>query len=156
MKPLEKDVCRTKKHSNNMRPAPSAAHGVMSVFPVSVAFVVHGQCASLKNRRRLLRNKATGKAFFARAKAAISFMDAFQAQVPAKYRNLKLGALDRPLRLIATVFYQSRRSDLDISAVMDGLQKAGVIANDRFLVEQHLYAEIDKLNPRVEIQVEEI
>jgi len=81
-------------------------------------------------------------------------MEAFALQVPAKYRNILLGGLKKPLRLIATVFYQSRRSDLDVSAIMDGLQAAGVIANDRFIIEQHLYAEVDSANPRVELTVE--
>ena len=141
------------KTTNRVR---SVEHGEMSQDHASVAFVVLGQCSSLKNSRRLFRNRKTGTPFFARAGAAITFMDAFCAQVPSKYRNLKLGSLTQPLRLIATVYYQSRRSDLDVSAVMDGLQQAGVIANDRFIIEQHLFAEVDAKNPRVEVTVEEI
>ena len=132
----------------------SAEPGETSQDHASVAFVVLGQCSSLKNSRRLFRNRKTGTPFFARAGAAIAFMDAFCAQVPSNYRNLKLGSLTQPLRLIATVYYQSRRSDLDVSAVMDGLQQAGVIANDRFIIEQHLFAEVDAKNPRVEIHLE--
>ena len=145
-----------RRHWNITLPAHCAELGGMCSGHASVAFVVMGNCASLKNSRRLFRNRRTGQAQFARSKSATTFMDAFVLQVPLKYRNLKLGSLTAPLRLLATVFYQSRRSDLDISAVMDGLQAAGVIANDRFIIEQHLFAEVDKDNPRVEITIEEL
>jgi len=118
-----------------------------------VYFTVLGNCSSLKNSRRVFRARS-GRTVIARSKEATAFMEAFALQVPAKYRNILLGGLKKPLRLIATVFYQSRRSDLDVSAIMDGLQAAGVIANDRFIIEQHLYAEVDSANPRVELTVE--
>ncbi len=67
-----------------------------------------------------------------------------------------LGSLESPLRAHVSVFYPSRRSDLDCALVYDCLQQFGVIANDRFIVEKHEFLHIDKQNPRVEITVEEI
>jgi Holliday junction resolvase RusA-like endonuclease len=83
-------------------------------------------------------------------------MDDFVLQVPSRFRGLKIGSLTNPLRLIASVFYASHRSDLDVSAVMDGLQAAGVIANDRYLFEILAYKHVDPVNPRCEIMVEEL
>jgi Holliday junction resolvase RusA-like endonuclease len=137
--------------------ASTAAHGEMlPLRALPVSFVVLGQCASLKNSRRLLKNRRTGKIFSAKSSTSGSFIDAFVAQVPAQYRNLSLGSAMAPLRLIVSVFYASHRSDLDVSAVMDGLQAAGVIANDRYLFEILAYKHVDPVNPRCEIIVEEL
>ncbi len=122
----------------------------------SVSFVIIGQPVSLKNRRRLLKNRLNGKLFSAKSKEAEAYMRDFYLQTPPEYRGIKLGSLKSPLRLILTAYYRSRRSDLDIAIVMDSLQKAEVIRNDRDIIEQHLYAEVDPKNPRVELVLEEI
>jgi len=124
------------------------------VTSAAVAFVVYGQLVSMKNRRRMLKSQRTGKMFSAKSDAAGKYLADFCAQVPARYRNLGIGSLTAPLRLIMSVWYVSRRSDLDIELVMDGLQAAGVIANDRFIVEIHAYGHVDAANPRVEIILE--
>ena len=143
------------KRAKSMTNVHAVKRGMTSPLRASgVSFVVYGNCASLKNSRRLVKNKRNDTWKLIRSSASIAFMEAFQYQVPPECRNLKLGSLKEPLRLVATVYYYSRRSDLDVSAVMDGLQATGVIANDRFIIEQHLYAEVDAKNPRVELTVE--
>lgn len=58
--------------------------------------------------------------------------------------------------LACHVYYKTRKPDLDVSLVMDMLEKSGVIGNDRQIWEQHLYRYLDPVNPRVEIILEEI
>lgn len=115
----------------------------------SVQFVVRGVCYSMKNSKTLTWR--AGKLRTIKHEKAQQFERDFLYQVPAEYRNL---ALSQPLRFICTVYYPDRRQDLDVALVADLLQKAGVIENDRQLVEQHLYREVDKDNPRVEIILE--
>lgn len=53
----------------------------------------------------------------------------------------------------ATIYYASRRPDLDESLILDVLQKAGVYKNDRLVKEKHVYWALDRTNPRAEIMV---
>jgi Holliday junction resolvase RusA-like endonuclease len=44
-----------------------------------------------------------------------------------------------------------------VEAVYDSLQTAGVVSNDRWIRVKHVYAtEVDPVNPRVEIMIEEL
>ena len=147
---------RPRKPASTTTPVPSVAAGTISLTPVQVAFSVIGQVPSLKNGRPIRRNPKTGKPFSARSDESSQYLENFVLQVPARYRNLGLGGLTTPLRSTVTVFYQSWRSDLDCAVIYDGLQLAGVVANDRFIREHHEYAEVDPNNPHCEIHLEEI
>jgi Holliday junction resolvase RusA-like endonuclease len=57
------------------------------------------------------------------------------------------------LVLECTIYYATQRPDLDESLVMDVLQKAGVVKNDRQFREKHVFHGIDKEEPRVEVAV---
>ncbi len=122
----------------------------------SVSLTIYGTVPSFKNRRRILKNRRSGKPFSAKSDDAVKWMEDFVLQCPMECRNLRLGSLTTPLRAIITVFHPDMRSDLDCSGIYDGLQAAGVIANDRFIREQHHWAEIDKKSPRAEIVIEAI
>ena len=122
----------------------------------AVSFTIPGQLPSMKNRRRQLKNRKTGKRFSAKSEEAVKYKEDFILAVPMECRNLRLGGPATPLRAIVTVFYSSWRSDLDCGLIYDALQAAGVIANDRFVREHHEYAHVDPQNPRVEILIEEI
>jgi len=80
---------------------------------------------------------------------AAAFEQDFLLQVPPE---AKVG-LDCPVSVSVWVWYPTRRQDLDVALVHDLLQKSGVIVNDRQIVEQHNYCHIDKLNPRVVVEV---
>ena len=51
-----------------------------------------------------------------------------------------------------TIYYASRRPDLDESLVLDLLQGVTYL-NDRQVKEKHIYWGLDKENPRCEISV---
>lgn len=67
-----------------------------------------------------------------------------------KHRGLKI---DRPFKLFVDVYHTSNRPDLDnaFKVILDCLQYAGVIKNDRDCIEIFARKLVDKTNPRVEI-----
>ena len=103
-----------------------------------------------------------------------AFRSDFLAQAP-KAKEPLTGSL----RTNVSVWYSSRRQDLDCAAeqirrekireackdnacndidalVYDLMQEAGLIENDRQIIEKHEYGHMDAANPRVEILIEKI
>jgi len=121
-----------------------------------IILTITGTVVSLKNSRRLVRNRRTGKPFSIKSADAERFVRDFVAQVPVKYRGLKLGSEEHPLRVSAVAYYPSLRHDLSLEIVYDALQAAGVISNDRWIREKTEAAFIDAKNPRCEIVIMEV
>lgn len=79
------------------------------------------------------------------------------------FRNASRIPFTGPVRLIAAVYYQDRRRDLDVALLQDCLQVgsvknlgAGIIENDRQVIEIMAGRFIDKENPRTVFMIEEI
>lgn len=119
----------------------------------SVSLTILGHLPSMKNSRRILRQKGSGRPFSAKSEESVRYVGDFCLQVPPEAAN---GALTGPLRTHVSVWYRSERSDLDCALVYDCLQASGVIRNDRQIIEKHEYRHVDKKNPRVEITIEEL
>lgn len=148
---------RMNKRSNSTHHAVVAVAGTIAYDLASaVSFTIHGAVPSLKNSRRILRNRKTNKPFSAKSSKAERWIRDAVLEVPAEYRNLRLGSINAQLRIITTLFASSYRRDVDVEVVYDALQLAGVITNDRWLREKLLYSEIDRADPRCEIVIEEI
>lgn len=115
------------------RPAPSDpwSYGPC-VFP--------GQLCSKSNSRRLVMRGKTP----AIIKSAESL--AFVEDFVKCFRTASSYEGDVSLTVMA--YYQDRRRDLDIALLQDALQAAGVIKNDRQVVEIHATRHLDKENPR--------
>ena len=138
--------------SHSTAPAPFTNSGTIASEIVStVSFVILGVVYSMKNSKTLSTRQ--GKPRIIKNWKARHFEEDFIAQVPLHARNLRLSG---PLRCIVTVYYPSNRQDLDAAIVYDLLQKAGVIQNDRQIIEKHEYRRVDRNKPRVEIHVEGI
>ena len=117
---------------------------------------ITGTVVSLKNSRRLVRKARTGKPFSIKSADAERYERDFVAQIPAEYRGLKLGGRNQLLKAIITIWHPSLRNDLDSAIILDALQLAGVISNDRWVRAKTEYAYIDSKNPRTEIILEEL
>ena len=115
-----------------------------------LSLVIRGELASKANSRRLVT--IGGKPRFIKSAKALAFEQFALMQIPLDHRIGMTGAI----RMTATIYYASRRPDLDPSLLMDILQTAGVYANDRAIFEQHLYKKLDPSNPRVELVLEEL
>lgn len=123
----------------------------------SVSLTILGDLPSMKNSRRLLKNRRTGKIFSAKSDKAVAYVESFIAQIPLELRQMAMGSDKTPLRATVSVWHGSHRADLDCNLVYDCLQAAGVIANDRWIIEHHEYKHVtDPKEARVEIEVEEL
>jgi Holliday junction resolvase RusA-like endonuclease len=136
---------------------------------MKVAFVIMGEPASKANSRQLVtfgRGKNARPAIIKSEKAR-EYEDAAQLQIPAAARVM----LEGPVRVSIRIYYASERPDLDESVVLDVLQakftkaddggdrnliRAGVYRNDRQVREKHIFHAIDRVNPRAEIEVEQL
>lgn len=142
-----------RKRLNSTVPARRINSGTTwSATASTVSFCVLGNLVSMKNNK--IQSVKHGRAFSFKNPAVAAYERDFRLQVPSECRGRLLGSLTVPLRAMITVFYRSRRSDLDCALVYDCLQSAGVIADDRYIIEKHEYAHVDRENPRVEILIE--
>lgn len=112
-------------------------------------FEIVGQPARKSNQRQIkwiYRKKSDPKRHTKGAKRpiviksdkAIAWMKEAIAQVPAEFK-LGLGSLKVPLGITFFITYRNERPDLSAELICDMLEEAGVISNDRYLREKHLY-----------------
>lgn len=113
-----------------------------------VSITVQGQPYSKANSRKLVT--IGGKPRFIKSAPARRYVTDFQAQCP-----ILDPLLEGDLAMWVTVFYGSRRPDLDISLLLDSAQNY-LFKNDRQVKEQHLFWRLDRENPRSEIIIKEI
>lgn len=111
--------------------------------------IIYGQPVSMKNNRRLILNRRTGKPMFIKSKNAIQYEKDFLKQILPKH---KLN-IDHQIKVIVDAYYKSRRPDLDCELIYDCLQKNGIVKNDRLIIQKVAYKRLDKENPRVEILI---
>ena len=108
-------------------------------------FVVNGEPASKANSRMLVTIK--GRPAFIKSKKARDYLKEFSSQCPTLDP-----LLEGDLSVTMTIYYRTRRPDLDESVVLDAMQ-GKIYGNDRQVKEKHIYHGIDKENPRCEIMV---
>jgi Holliday junction resolvase RusA-like endonuclease len=124
----------------------------------SLHLVIQGNLQSKANSRRAIsiRSKTTGRhqSRFIKSKAALDYQEDALWQLAPQLRGHKPFSGDVGLRV--TVYYRSKRNDLDISLLMDILEKAGIILNDRLVREFYARKEWDKINPRLDVVIYEV
>ena len=108
--------------------------------------VVYGEPASKANSRKLVlfgKRPASIKSDKARGYAR-DFLLQVRALNPL---------LEGELRMDLWIYYATQRPDLDESLILDLLQDK-VYKNDRQVRERHVYHQIDKDNPRIEVIIQ--
>ncbi len=110
-----------------------------------IEFVIEGEPASKANSRRIV--KIGNRIASIKSQKALSYADAFKLQAP------KVEPLTDPVRITLTIYYASRRPDLDESLILDLLQGIAYV-NDRQVREKHVYWGLDPDRPRCHIRVE--
>lgn len=128
---------------------------------MAIAFTIIGQPCSKANSRQIVT--IAGRPTPIKSKVALAYERDALRQIPPSARQQLAG----PVKVTATLYYSSERSDLDESIVLDVLQdryakhggervlvQKGVYINDRQVREKHIKHGIDRVNPRAEIQVE--
>jgi Holliday junction resolvase RusA-like endonuclease len=117
--------------------------GKLSASPVVI--VIKGEPASKANSRKFVL--IHGQPRLIKSSKALAYVKLFNAQCPT-YTELLTG----DVRVDITIWYASRRPDLDESLILDLLQ-GRVYENDRQVKERHVFWRLDRDNPRSEIQV---
>lgn len=107
---------------------------------------IAGEPASKSNSRRLVRIK--GKVRVIKSEKALNYKKHFLEQVKPPS-----SPIEGDVELGVIVWYATRRPDLDVSLIMDLLQDAEVIKNDRQIKVIKAYHQLDKENPRSLITV---
>jgi Holliday junction resolvase RusA-like endonuclease len=114
----------------------------------SVRLILHGEPASKANSRRLVTIR--GQARLIKSQKALDYVAAVKRTYPPL-----VPLLEGDLRMVADVYYATRRPDLDASLILDALEGIAY-RNDRQVREMHLYHHLDRENPRAEITLEEM
>jgi Holliday junction resolvase RusA-like endonuclease len=119
-----------------------------------ISLWIEGQPPRKSNSRRIVVNRQTKKPMLIKSREALNWVKAAIDQVAPELRELRMGSADKPLAIVFIVYYKTRRPDLSVELIMDMLQEAGVISDDRYVYETHAYKNFDPENPGVEIYVE--
>lgn len=114
----------------------------------ALAFTILGEPASKANSRKMVT--IGGSSRLIKSAKALSYASAFKLQ--AKVSKLHT-LIEGDVCVYITIWYASRRPDLDESLILDLLQDVAY-KNDRQVKEKHIYWALDPLNPRCEIRVE--
>jgi Holliday junction resolvase RusA-like endonuclease len=113
----------------------------------ALSLTIYGEPASKSNSRQLV--SIGGRPAVIKSKKALGYAKMFKQQCVRK----KL--LEGNVAVHITIYYASRRPDLDESLILDLLQDVAY-TNDRQVREKHIYWGLDKINPRCEIRVEQM
>jgi Holliday junction resolvase RusA-like endonuclease len=126
----------------------------------SIYLTILGEPCSKANSRRIVT--IANRPASIKSKKAIAFEQSALLQIPASAKQM----LECDVRFTATIYYASRRPDLDESILMDILQakfkgsgkgreliRKGVYLNDRQIKEKRISWGLDKHNPRAEIEI---
>jgi Holliday junction resolvase RusA-like endonuclease len=100
----------------------------------------------MKNQRRIVTNRRTGKPFSIKSKVAEAYETSFLHQIASKTPDVPITG---DLSIKVRVWYPSKRNDLDIEFLKDLLQKGNIVENDRQFIHQEAWKGIDRENPRV-------
>lgn len=113
-----------------------------------LSFTIYGEPASKANSRRLVTIR--GRPAFIKSQKALNYLNGFSSQCP-QLPELMGGDLE----IFLTIYYASRRPDLDESVVLDALQ-GRVYTNDRQIKVKHVVWGLDRVNPRTEIRIKQV
>ena len=109
------------------------------------SFTIQGEPASKSNSRRLVTIK--GRPAFIKSKKALNYAKAFAMQCPVLNPMME-GYLEGEM----TVYYATRRPDLDESVILDCMQNK-IYKNDRQVKSKIVRWGLSRSNPRTEIEV---
>ena len=115
-----------------------------------ISFTIIGEPASKSNSRRLV--SIGGKPRFIKSKKALDYVKSLKEQLVALNLGFPDPMLVGPLAAHITIYYASRRPDLDESLILDALQDI-IYKNDRQIKEKHIYSRLDRTNPRADIMI---
>ena len=114
---------------------------------------IHGQIIAKANHYQAVPGKDGTKRIIKDDKIR-AYERSFMAQC-TKYRNRRISSR---FRLFVRVWHSSERFDLDnsLKTLLDCLQMAGAIADDKLCYQIEAEKKIDKYHPRIEFALQEV
>ena len=120
-----------------------------------ISLFIHGQPPRKSNSRQIVTNRRTGRPMLIKSAEALAWVNSALEQIrPEDCQHI--GSAEHPIRATFNVYYETRRHDLSVELVLDTLQKAGVISDDRHVYECHSYKGFSKERPGVYVKLEVI
>jgi Holliday junction resolvase RusA-like endonuclease len=113
-----------------------------------VSFTIFGEPASKANSRRFVRIGGIMRSI--KSQKALDWLDGADLQIP----HLD-PVITGDVAVSMTIYYATRRPDLDESLILDALQ-GRIIKNDRQVKEKNIKWGLDKAHPRAEITVSKL
>lgn len=117
-----------------------------------VSLWLPGEPPRKSNSRMVVRNRRTGKPMVIKSPEARAWIERALLTIPPEDRR-ELGSADRPLWIEFDCYYETRRPDLSIELVMDALERADVISNDRHVYRLTARKHFSKDKPGVWVKV---
>jgi len=96
-----------------------------------VMFWLPGQPPRKSNSRMVVRNR--GRTRVIKSAKARAWVAQSIAAIAPSLRELGMGSAECPIWIDFRVYYESRRPDLSVELILDVLERAGVISNDRYV-----------------------
>lgn len=113
--------------------------------------IIYGQPPSKSNSYKIIYE--SGHSSLGKTESTKKYEQDFFMQC-----TLRKKGICKRFKLTVDVFFGSDRPDLDnaMKILLDCLQTCGAIKNDRLCAEIHARKLIDKKNPRIEFEIEEL
>ena len=113
--------------------------------------IIYGQPPSKSNSYKIIT--IAGHSRLGKTEATKRYEQSFFMQCSLRKREIS-----KRFKLTIDVYFASDRPDLDnsLKSTLDCLQSCGAIKNDRLCAEIHARKLIDKMNPRIEFDIEEL
>lgn len=124
--------------------------GKVLVFPQvyedeSLAVWLPGQPPRKSNHRRVHRNPRTGSPILRLSSEATAWVDGVVSTTPVEAK-INAGTEKEPVEITFFVWYSTHSPDLSVELILDAMQKAGILSDDRYvfsytpikIVDEHL------------------
>jgi len=121
--------------------------------------VIPGNCPSKKNSKRIVTNRKTNKPFIISSKRHEDWHKYAIPEMKRQFAGYRI--TEYPIGIKMTFYWKDlRRHDIDngLATILDALKDANIIEDDdsRFVnTVEGKYGGLDRLNPRVEIYIDE-
>ncbi len=118
-------------------------------------FCIEGNPVSGKNSVRIMQNRKTGNRFVTKSKAAASWQTSAIAQLTEQRKGKQRLTLRGPVFVEYRAYQKWDSCDIDNieAALFDALKKAGVIEDDKMIVDHRGRKFVDAEKPRIEIEL---
>jgi Holliday junction resolvase RusA-like endonuclease len=115
-----------------------------------IQFFILGQPPRKSNSRRIVYGGNVPRLI--KSTEALQWVSDAIYQVPGDARQ-GLGSAEKPVEVILHIYYKTKHPDLSGELVLDMLEEAGVLSNDRHVYHWEMWKHFSKDKPGVQVTV---